>query len=69
MITPADAVKFQDIIDYIGEQIKQPDRWLNVGPTMMDALLEKGEVKIAYLLCTYVKNRQQFGVGFWSRPP
>ena len=65
MITPVDAVKYyQDIIDYIGEQIKQPVRMVNRRTyDEMDSLLEKGDVKIAFICSApYVKNQAQFGV-------
>ncbi|MCL5807675.1 MAG: phosphate/phosphite/phosphonate ABC transporter substrate-binding protein [Deltaproteobacteria bacterium] len=65
MITPVDAVKYyQDIIDYIGDQIKQPVRMVNRRTyDEMDVLLEKGEVKVAFICSApYVKNRAQFGV-------
>ncbi len=71
MITPVDAVKYyQDIIDYIGEQIKQPVQMVNRRTyDEMDALLEKGEVKIAFICSApYVKNRQQFGVELLVAP-
>jgi len=65
MITPVDAVKYyQDIIDYIGDQIKRPVRMVNRRTyDEMDVLLEKGEVKVAFICSApYVKNRAQFGV-------
>ncbi|MEK6557478.1 MAG: phosphate/phosphite/phosphonate ABC transporter substrate-binding protein, partial [Candidatus Margulisiibacteriota bacterium] len=71
MITPVDAVKYyQDIIDYIGKEIKQPVQMVNRRTyDEMDALLEKGEVKIAFICSApYVKNRQQFGVELLVAP-
>ncbi len=65
MITPVDAVKYyQDIIDYIVEQIKRPVRMVNRRTyDEMDSLLDKGEIKIAFICSApYVKNRAQFGV-------
>jgi phosphate/phosphite/phosphonate ABC transporter binding protein len=65
MITPVDSVKYyQDIIDYIGEQIQRPVRMVNRRTyDEMDSLLEKGDVKIAFICSApYVKNRAQFGV-------
>ena len=65
MITPVDSVKYyQDIIDYIGEQIKRPVRMVNRRTyDEMDSLLEKGDVKIAFICSApYVKNQAQFGV-------
>jgi len=71
MITPVSAVKYyQDIIDYIGEQIKQPVQMVNRRTyDEMDALLEKGEVKIAFICSApYVKNRKQFGIEILVAP-
>ena len=64
MITPVDSVKYyQDFIDYIGVQIGMPVQMVHRRTyEEMDSLLEKGEVKIAFV-CSgqYVKNRAQFG--------
>jgi phosphonate transport system substrate-binding protein len=71
MITPVNAVKYyQDIIDYIGEQIKQPVRMVNRRTyDEMDSLLEKGDVKIAFICSApYVKNRKQFGIELLVAP-
>lgn len=71
MITPVNAVKYyQDIIDYVGEQIKQPVQMVNRRTyDEMDSLLEKGEVKIAFICSApYVKNRDQFGVELLVAP-
>jgi phosphonate transport system substrate-binding protein len=71
MITPVDAVKYyQDAIDYIGEQIGQPVQMVHRRTyDEMDALLEKGEVKIAFICSApYVKNREQFGVELLVAP-
>ncbi|MEK7826455.1 MAG: phosphate/phosphite/phosphonate ABC transporter substrate-binding protein, partial [Thermodesulfobacteriota bacterium] len=71
MITPVNAVKYyQDIIDYIGEQIKQPVQMVNRRTyDEMDSLLEKGEVKIAFICSApYVKNRKQFGIELLVAP-
>src|SRR3970040_605906 len=65
MITPVDAVKYyQDVIDYIGEQIGQPGQMVPRRTyDEMDSLLEKGEVKVAFICSApYVKNREQFGI-------
>ncbi len=65
MITPIDAVKYyQDIIDYIGEQIKHPVQMVNRKTyDEMDSLLEKGDIKIAFICSApYVKNQAQFGI-------
>lgn len=71
MITPVDAVKYyQDVIDYIGEQIGQPVQMVHRRTyDEMDALLEKGEVKIAFICSApYVKNRERFGVELLVAP-
>jgi len=71
MITPVDAVKYyQDVIDYIGEQINQPVQMVHRRTyDEMDALLEKGEVKIAFICSApYVKNKEQFGVELLAAP-
>jgi phosphonate transport system substrate-binding protein len=71
MITPVDAVKYyQDVIDYIGEQISQPVQMVHRRTyDEMDSLLEKGEVKIAFICSApYVKNREQFGVELLVAP-
>jgi len=71
MITPVNAVKYyQDIIDYIGEQIEQPVRMVNRRTyDEMDSLLEKGDVKIAFICSApYVKNRKQFGIELLVAP-
>ncbi|HBB16727.1 MAG TPA: hypothetical protein DCZ97_06865 [Syntrophus sp. (in: bacteria)] len=71
MITPVDTVKYyQDIIDYIGEQIKQPVQMVNRRTyDEMDALLKKGEVQIAFICSApYVKNRERFGVELLVAP-
>ena len=71
MITPVNAVKYyQDIIDYIGEQIRQPVQMVNRRTyDEMDSLLEKGEVKIAFICSApYVKNRKQFGIELLVAP-
>lgn len=71
MITPVNAVKYyQEIIDYIGEQIKQPVQMVNRRTyDEMDGLLENGEIKIAFICSApYVKNRAQFGVELLVAP-
>lgn len=71
MITPVDAVKYyQEIIDYIGEQIKRPVKMVHrMTYDEMDALLEKGEVTVAFI-CSgpYVKNRKKFGIELLAAP-
>ncbi|MBI5076742.1 MAG: phosphate/phosphite/phosphonate ABC transporter substrate-binding protein [Nitrospirae bacterium] len=71
MITPVDAVKYyQDVIDYIGEQIGQPVQMVHRRTyDEMDSLLEKGEIKIAFICSApYVKNREQFGIELLVAP-
>ncbi|MBI5846930.1 MAG: phosphate/phosphite/phosphonate ABC transporter substrate-binding protein [Nitrospirae bacterium] len=71
MITPVDAVKYyQDVIDYIGEQIGQPVQMVHRRTyDEMDSLLERSEVKIAFICSApYVKNREQFGVELLVAP-
>lgn len=71
MITPVEAVKYyQDVIGFIGEQIKQPVMMVHRRTyDEMDSLLEKGEVKIAFICSApYVKNREQFGVELLVAP-
>ena len=65
MITPVDTVKYyQAIIDYIGARIGQPVRMVHRRTyEEMDGLLERGEVKIAFICSApYVKDRERFGV-------
>lgn len=71
MITPVDTVRYyQDIIDYIGEQIQRPVRMVHRRTyEEMDSLLEKGEVKVAFICsASYVKNRGSFGVELLAGP-
>lgn len=71
MITPVDAVKYyQEIIDYLGEQLGRPVRMVHRRTyDEMDTLLEKGEVNIAFICSApYVKNREQFGVELLVAP-
>lgn len=71
MITPVDAVKYyQDIIDYIGKRIRRPVQMIHRRTYKeMDILLEKGEVKIAFICSLpYVRNRQKFGVELLVAP-
>jgi phosphonate transport system substrate-binding protein len=71
MITPVDSVKYyQDVIDYIGEAIGRPVQMVHRRTyAEMDALLEKGEVKVAFI-CSgpYVRNRKRFGVELLVAP-
>lgn len=71
MITPVDTVKYyQEIIDYIGTRIRQPVRMVHRRTyEEMDGLLERGEVKIAFICSApYVKNRERFGVELLVAP-
>ncbi|TAN46057.1 MAG: phosphate/phosphite/phosphonate ABC transporter substrate-binding protein [Nitrospirae bacterium] len=71
MITPVDAVKYyQEIIDYVGEQIKQPVQMVHRRTyEEMDSLLETGSVKVAFICSApYVKNREQFGIELIAAP-
>lgn len=71
MITPVDTVKYyQDIIDYIGEQIKQPVQMVNRRTyEEMDSLLEKGDVKVAFICSApYVSDHDKFGVELLVAP-
>ena len=71
MITPVDAVKYyQDVIDYIGKEIGRPVQMVHRRTyEEMDELLERGEVKVAFICSApYVKNRERFGVELLVAP-
>jgi phosphonate transport system substrate-binding protein len=71
MITPVDTVKYyQEIIDYIGARIQQPVQMVHRRTyEEMDGLLERGEVKIAFICSApYVKDRERFGVELLVAP-
>jgi len=71
MITPVDTVKYyQAIIDYIGARIGQPVQMIHRRTyAEMDGLLERGEVKIAFICSApYVKDRERFGVELLVAP-
>lgn len=71
MITPVDAVKYyQEIIDYIGKEINYPVQMVHRRTyEEMDSLLERGEVKVAFICSApYVKNREKFGVELLVAP-
>lgn len=71
MITPVDAVKYyQDVIDYIGEEIKHPVQMVHRRTyDEMDVLLERGEVKVAFICSApYIKDREKFGVELLAAP-
>lgn len=71
MITPVDAVKYyQEIIDYIGEETRQPVQMVHRRSyEEMDSLLERGEVKVAFICSApYVKNREKFGAELLVAP-
>lgn len=65
MITPVETVRYyQEIVDYIGEELGLPVQMIHRRSyEEMDRLLEKGEVKIAFI-CSYpyVKDKDAFGV-------
>jgi len=71
MITPVSAVKYyQDIVDYIGEQIGRPVQMVHRRTYKeMDGLLAKGDVQVAFI-CSgpYVRNRKQFGIELLAAP-
>lgn len=71
MITPVDTVKYyQEIIDYIGEQIGRPVQMVHRRTyDEMDRLLQKGEVKVAFICSApYVKNRKKFNIELLAAP-
>jgi len=71
MITPVDTVKYyQDIIDYLASYIKEPLKMVHRRTyAEMDHLLEKGEVKIAFICSApYVTDRERFGVELLVAP-
>ncbi len=71
MVTPVDTVKYyQEIIAYIGERIHRPVQMVQRRTyEEMDELLERGEVKIAFICSApYVKNREKFGVEILVAP-
>ncbi len=71
MITPVDTVKYyQDVIDYIGEQIGRPVQMVQRRTyDEMDKLLERGEVQVAFICSApYVENRERFGVELLVAP-
>ncbi|MCK7494206.1 MAG: PhnD/SsuA/transferrin family substrate-binding protein [Comamonadaceae bacterium] len=71
MITPVDTVKYyQELIDYIGERIGRPVQMIHRRTYgEMDALLEKGDVKVAFICSApYVKDRDAFGVELLVAP-
>lgn len=71
MITPVDTVKYyQEIIDYVGEQINQPVQMVHRRTyEEMDLLLEKGEVKIAFVCSlAYVLDKKNFDADLLVAP-
>ncbi len=71
MVTPVDTVKYyQEIIAYIGDRIHRPVQMVHRRTyEEMDELLERGEVKIAFICSApYVKNREKFGVEILVAP-
>lgn len=65
IISPKETIKYyREIVEYIGKKIGRPVEMVQRETyDEMDALLEKGEVKIAFI-CSgpYVRNREKFGV-------
>ncbi len=71
MITPVDTVKYyQEIIDYIGEKTGMPVQMVHRRTyEEMDALLERGEVKLAFICSApYVRDHDRFGVELLAAP-
>lgn len=71
MITPVSAVRYyQEIIDYIGEQLQQPVVMVHRRSyAEMDDLLRRGEVKVAFICSMpYVRNHHEFGVELLVAP-
>jgi phosphonate transport system substrate-binding protein len=71
MISPVDAVKYyQDIIDYLAENLEMPVKMVNRKTyDEMDRLIEKGEVEAAFIgSSSYVKNRREFGAELLVTP-
>jgi len=71
MITPVDTVKYyQEIIDYIGGRVGVPVQMVHRRTyDEMDRLLERGEVKIAFICSApYIKDREKFGVELLVAP-
>ncbi len=71
MISPKETVKYyREIVEYISKKIGKPVEMVQRETyDEMDALLEKGEVKIAFI-CSgpYVRNREKFGVELLVAP-
>lgn len=71
MISPKETVKFyKEIVDYVGKKVGIPVEMVQKESyDEMDNLLEKGEVKIAFI-CSgpYVKNKDKFGVQLLVAP-
>lgn len=71
MISPKETVKFyKEIVDYVGKRVGIPVEMVQrESYDEMDNLLEKGEVKIAFI-CSgpYVKNKDKFGVQLLVAP-
>lgn len=71
MISPKETVKYyREIVEYIGKKIGKPVEMVQRETyDEMDALLEKGEVKIAFI-CSgpYVRDREKFGVELLVAP-
>lgn len=71
MISPKETVKYyKELVDYIGKKIDIPVEMVQrESYDEMDTLLERGEVKIAFI-CSgpYVRDREKFGVELLVAP-
>ncbi len=71
MVTPVDTVKYyQEIVRYMKGQIGIPVKIIHRNTyAEMDRLLEKGEVKVAFICSApYVKNRERFNIELLAAP-
>lgn len=71
MISPKETVKYyKELVDYIGKKIDIPVEMVQrESYDEMDTLLERGEVKVAFI-CSgpYVRDREKFGVELLVAP-
>lgn len=71
MISPKETVKYyKELVDYIGKKINIPVEMVQrESYDEMDTLLERGEVKVAFI-CSgpYVRDREKFGVELLVAP-
>lgn len=71
IVTPVDAAKYyQEIVEYIQEQIGTPVKMIHRKTyAEMNRLLEKGEVKVAFICSApYVKNKERFNIELLVAP-